>query len=69
MSLQLGTIKVNTGEPTSRCMGFQRTICDGLPEVPCGSHTTCAAFSLRVLADMAAIVAIVVEQVNDAELV
>jgi hypothetical protein len=46
-------------------MGYQRTISDGLPEVPCGSNTTCADFSVRVLVDMAAIVVIVVKQVNE----
>lgn len=58
---------VNMAEHTSRCMGHQQTIYDGLSEVPCGSNTTCAAFSVRVLVDMAAIVAIVVEQVNDSK--
>jgi hypothetical protein len=48
-------------------MGYQRTICDGLPKVPCGSNTTCAAFSVRVLVGMAAIVVIVVKQVNGAK--
>ena len=63
---RLGTIRVNTGEQASRCMGYERTICDGMPEVPCGSNTT-DAFSARVLVDMAAIVVIVVKQVNDAK--
>jgi hypothetical protein len=58
---------VNMAEHTSRCIGYQQTICDGLSEVPCGSNTTCAAFSVRVLVDMAAIVAIVLEQVNDSK--
>ncbi len=31
-------------EPTSRCLGYQQTICDELSEVPCGLNTTSAAF-------------------------
>jgi hypothetical protein len=50
-------------------MRYQQTICDGLSEVPRGLNTTRLAFLVRVLVDMAAIVAIVEERVNGADLV